>query len=79
MILKLKSTWKRSKFNTLYYKQIGIYVYRRSPRTKYIMSRFKSLDEVKIFMVNHGYKEVKQHKKLSEVEWLDKVCDNFKE
>jgi hypothetical protein len=79
MILKMKSIKKRPRGNVFYFTVKEGRVYRRTPRAKYTLSAFITLDRARRVMEKNGYKEIKPIKKLTEIEWLDKVCENFKD
>ncbi len=66
-------------YKNVYYKEVnGIFYYGR-PFTKYEVCRWKSWKDIDNWARRNGYKEVKKFVPLTEVQWLDKVCQNFKE
>lgn len=55
-------------------------VWLRKPHQKYHVTNWPNLDNIKEWAKQNDYKIFRDKTKpLTEVEWLDRVCDNFKD
>lgn len=75
---KFKQLMVSGKTRTMYFKEVNGFILQRKPGQKYKTCMLKTIPEVRRIFTRNGWKEIKPIQKLTEIQWLDKVCENFR-